>query len=118
MKQAKIYEDTLNLSHFFFIYVAASFLSFLSVLTKQGEKMDIIVPTTKVPTSDSPLVLRRIDVPIAPKQEDPIVKLVSYGVNLAIADPEKAEEFGKTCLVIGAVGLGILGIVALAKLLG
>jgi hypothetical protein len=43
-------------------------------------------------------------------QEEPIsgiVKLVSYGVNLALTDPEKAKAFAKTCVVVGAVGVGI-----------
>jgi hypothetical protein len=57
-------------------------------------------------------------VPIqAPKQEElisGIVKLVSYGVNLALTDPEEAKTFAKTCVVVGAVGVGIW---ALTKLL-
>ncbi len=59
-------------------------------------------------------------VPIqAPKQEEPIlgiVKLASYGVNLARTNPKKAEEFAKKCIVVGvAVSLVGLGIWALAK---
>jgi hypothetical protein len=67
-------------------------------------------------TTNVPIAFNQTYVPIqAPKQEEPIAnmvaKLVSYGINLAITDPKKAEEFAKTCMVIGGVGLGIWALV-------
>jgi len=47
---------------------------------------------------------------VAPQQNDlasGIAKLILYGVNLAVTDPKKAEEFGKACLAIGIFGAGI-----------
>jgi hypothetical protein len=69
-------------------------------------------------TTNVPIALNPAYVTIqAPKQEEPIdnsvAKLVAYGINLAVTDPEKAKAFAKTCMVIGGVGLGIWALVKL-----
>jgi hypothetical protein len=45
-----------------------------------------------------------------PKQSDVatnIAELTIQGIDLAINNPEKAKDFAKACMAIGAVGVGI-----------
>ena len=71
------------------------------------EKRPLAPTAFKVPTT---VPIRLNGNYVAPQQNDlaiGIAKLILYGVNLAVTDPEKTEEFANTCVKVGLAVVGV-----------